>query len=298
MSGTRFTVNQHSIVYLNVKRPQAQSRCHIWCLNDSNGIRTRNNLGHKRTFNHLPKLAKWLSCVVRSYLYCLFDYMLVLCHAWVSEWIHTIQSLWMSWNSLLEARAWSEVEVTATWFEPTIFQFAKEHSTIHPNWPNDCGPLWVFICTVHLIVYWYHVKYEFQSESTLQRCIWLYVSIMSRTRFRVNPHSIVCLNVKKLLAQSRDHIWSLSKSKGIGIQNHLIRKRILNHLAELAKWLRCIVSTYLYGTFDSMFLSCHIRVSEWIQTLEFARMSRNSLLEEGAISEVQVIATGFEPTST
>ena len=42
----------------------------------------------------------------------------------------------------------------------------------------------------------------------------LYVIIMSRTSFRVNPHSIVCLNVKKLLARSRRHIWSLSYSNG------------------------------------------------------------------------------------
>ena len=34
----------------------------------------------------------------------------------------------------------------------------------------------------------------------------LYVVIMSRTSFRVNPHSIVCLNVKELLARSRSHI--------------------------------------------------------------------------------------------
>ena len=34
----------------------------------------------------------------------------------------------------------------------------------------------------------------------------LYVVIMSRTSFRVNPHSIVCLNVKELLSRSRSHI--------------------------------------------------------------------------------------------
>ena len=39
--------------------------------------------------------------------------------------------------------------------------------------------------------------------------IWLYVIIMSHTSFRVNPHSIVCLNVMELLAWSRDHIWRL-----------------------------------------------------------------------------------------
>ena len=31
----------------------------------------------------------------------------------------------------------------------------------------------------------------------------LYVIIMSHTSFRVNPHSIVCLNVKELLARNR-----------------------------------------------------------------------------------------------
>ena len=58
--------------------------------------------------------------------------------------------------------------------------------------------------------------------------LWLHVIIMSRTSFRVNPHSTVCLNVKELLARSRPHIWSWSD---------LIHKRTLNHFAKLAKWL-------------------------------------------------------------
>ena len=37
---------------------------------------------------------------------------------------------------------------------------------------------------------------------------------------------------------------------------------------------------------DCLLLSYHVRVSEWIYTLKFALMSRNSLLEGGAISEV------------
>ena len=55
--------------------------------------------------------------------------------------------------------------------------------------------------------------------------VWLYVIIMSRTSFRVNLHSLVCLNVNELLAQSRHHIWSLSDSNGIGIHNHRVCKR-------------------------------------------------------------------------
>ena len=40
--------------------------------------------------------------------------------------------------------------------------------------------------------------------------------------------------------------------------NHLVHKRTLNHLAKLAKWLSCVVSTYLYGAVDCMFLPCHV----------------------------------------
>ena len=46
--------------------------------------------------------------------------------------------------------------------------------------------------------------------------------------------------------------------------------------------LRLVAETIkLY--FDFMSLSCHLLVSEWIYTLWFAWMSRNSLLEVGAI---------------
>ena len=51
-----------------------------------------------------------------------------------------------------------------------------------------------------------------------------------------------------------------------GTRTHnLVRKRTLNHLAKLAKSLSCVVSTYLYGVFGCMLLSCHVRVSKWLQ---------------------------------
>ena len=65
---------------------------------------------------------------------------------------------------------------------------------------------------------------------------------------------------------SRSHIWGLSDSSKIQTHNHLVCKRAINHLAKLAKWLSCVVSTYLRGAFDCM-LSCHVRVSEWIHTV-------------------------------
>ena len=82
-------------------------------------------------------------------------------------------------------------------------------------------------------------------DTQMSSLLWLYVIILSRTNFRVNPHSIVCLNVNELFARSRGHIWSLSDSNGIRTHSHLVCKRTLNYLAKLAKWLSCVVSNYL-----------------------------------------------------
>ena len=86
-----------------------------------------------------------------------------------------------------------------------------------------------------------------------------------------------CLEVKELLAQNRRDIWSLCDINGIRTHNHLVRKQTLNHLAKLAKWLSCVVSTNLYSGFNCMLL-CHVRVLEWIHFI-VAWMSRNSLLK-------------------
>ena len=76
--------------------------------------------------------------------------------------------------------------------------------------------------------YWGNKKDHFR--------VWLYVTIMSRTSFRVNLHSKVCLNVEELLAGNRRHIWSFSDSNEIRTHNHLVRKRTLNHLACWPVW--------------------------------------------------------------
>ena len=100
---------------------------------------------------------------------------------------------------------------------------------------NECV-FWVLICMVLLTVCSCHVTYAFQSESTLSSS----------------------LSIKELLAQSRREIGSLSDYNWTWIQNHLVRKR-----------LSCDLSTYLYGALDRVFLSCHVRSSEWIHTQEF-----------------------------
>ena len=60
---------------------------------------------------------------------------------------------------------------------------------------------------VILPVCFYHVTFAFQSEPTL--------------------HS--CLNVKDLLARNRRNIWNLSDWNETRTNNHLVRKRTLNH---------------------------------------------------------------------
>ena len=126
------------------------------------------------------------------------------------------------------------------------------------------------------------MQYQCQINQTIQLsfeylsllCIWLYLIIISRTQFTVNPHTIFAwfsknslLNVKELLPRNRRDIWSLSDCIETRTHNHLVRKRTLNHLPRLIKWLSWVKSTYLFGAFDCIFLSCHVRVSERIHTL-------------------------------
>ena len=107
---------------------------------------------------------------------------------------------------------------------------------------------------------------ELCSEYLSAQCIWLYVLVVSHICFRVSPR-YSCLKVKEIFAWSKCKIWSLSDCNWTQTQKHLVQKQTLNHLAKLAKWLSCVLSTYLHGAFDRMFLSCHVCVSEWIHTL-------------------------------
>ena len=69
--------------------------------------------------------------------------------------------------------------------------------------------------------------------------------------------------LKKLSCRINDHQLLpdiYSDCGGSWTHNHLVGKRTLNDLAKLSKLLNCVVSTYLYGAFDCMFLSCHVRV--------------------------------------
>ena len=169
---------------------------------------------------------------------------------------------WISRKSLLKAGAWSEGEVTATGHQPRTAYFLNEHSNIWPNWPGDWAIFLLLTCMVHLTVCSFHITYAFQSESPLYSC----------------------LNVKEILPRSRT-------------QNNLVLKRTLNHLAKLVKWLSCVLSTYLYGAFYCMFLSCHVRVSEWIHTLYLPEHQGTPCPEEVRNLKVKGLQLDWNPQS-
>ena len=61
--------------------------------------------------------------------------------------------------------------------------------------------------------------------------------------------------------------------------NHLVRKRTLNHLAKLIKWLSCVVSTYLYGIYIYELSGCGFESGCSHFKLQISRLfqARNSL---------------------
>ena len=133
---------------------------------------------------------------------------------------------------------------------------------------------WVLICSVHLTVCSCHVSYSF---SELIHTLEL---------------------PQELLARSSCKIWRWNDCNWTRTQNHLVLKRALNHLDKRTKWLSVVLSTYLYGAFDCMFSSCHVRIFRVNPNSLVAWLSRNSLVEAGAESEGKVTATGLEPRTT
>ena len=92
-------------------------------------------------------------------------------------------------------------------------------------------------------------------------CVFLLCDI---TVLRDSTSSSCWMSKTSLL--DRCNIWSLSDCIRIGTHNYSIFKRTINHVAKLAKWYGCVVSIYLYGALDCVFLSCHISVLEEIYT--------------------------------
>ena len=206
------------------------------------------------SWEHLPVRCIWLYLLVilRTHSRVNPDYILYICVNVKELFAQNTRNIWSlsDWNG---TRNYNHL-------------VPKQLSSIWSNWPNDWAELWGLICTVHLTLCCSHITYAFQSESALY----------------------ICLNVMELLAPNRRDIWSLSDCKGTQNHNHLVPKQTFNHLTKLTKWFSWVESTCLCGGFDYIFLSFHIRIAEWIHTINyiFPWMSRNSLLLTRAISQL------------
>ena len=81
---------------------------------------------------------------------------------------------------------------------------------------------------IHSIINNYHFLDAQKETFRMHIC-----KLLSHTGFRVNLHSIICQNFKKLLAGNRHHIWSLRDSNRIWSHKHLVSKQTLNHSVKL-----------------------------------------------------------------
>ena len=96
---------------------------------------------------------------------------------------------------------------------------------------------------------------------------------MSYTRFRVNLY-------KELFIWKRHVIWTLSHCNVIQNHIHLVYKRTLDRFIQTDKWLSCVASTYLYDTFECVFLPCHIPTIEWIYILQLPHCQETPCLKQ------------------
>ena len=96
----------------------------------------------------------------------------------------------------------------------TNIKVSNENYVSRLNWSSPVLRIFVwFTRFFQMTVCSCHATYAYQTESTLYSC----------------------LNVKEPLARSKYKVWSLSDCNWNLTQNHLVRKRTLNHLDKLAK---------------------------------------------------------------
>ena len=87
---------------------------------------THSHLVWKWILNHLATLTKWLSYVVFTYMYDVFDCVYLLCHMSNCEWIYIF--VWKSGNSLLKTDTVRKVKWLEQDLNPqSVSYFINEH---------------------------------------------------------------------------------------------------------------------------------------------------------------------------
>ena len=181
---------------------------------------------------HLAKLEKSLNCVLSTYVSSAFDCMFLSFHLHISESIQIYSCLNVT-KLLGQTRC-------KTWWISSCNETGTNKNLVAKQ-----TLLWVLIRKVRLIVCSYHVNYKFVIELPLYSC----------------------LSVNELFSQNKHKIWIWTDSNWTRTQRQLTGKQALNHLHKMVKQFSCVVSTNQYGSFDCIFLSCHVRISEWNHTL-------------------------------
>ena len=86
-------------------------------------------------------------------------------------------------------------------------------------------------------------EYCFFLILNLKKMLFLIVLVMTHTRFRVNPHSMVTWMSRNSLLEAET--WRLSDCNWTWTQNHLVVNWTLNHLAKLEKKM-LFLSNHIY----------------------------------------------------
>ena len=79
---------------------------------------------------------------------------------------------------------------------------------------------------------------------------------------------------------------SLSNSNEIGTHNDLVRKRTLNHLAKLAKWLSCVMST-VHLTVCSYYVTYESTVCSYLNAKELFAQNRRDIWSLSSCNETR-----------
>ena len=168
------------------------------------------------------------------------------CHVWVSEWLHTLVCLNVK-ELLSRSRrhVWSLSDSNEIRRhnqlvrKRTLNHLAK---LVYYYFLDDWAVLWVLTFRMHLTVYYYHVTYQFQSESTL--------------------YSLP--ECQELLSRSRRLIWSLSDSNEtvecsftnkvvVGVESpccHKVLRKLLDKYFGWIPSLSCISGIHGMNSLD------------------------------------------------
>ena len=175
------------------------------------------------------------------------------CCKWVPQKIRHMLIHWLYWL-LIHAHILHDVEV-----KDPISGIKKVELSVKFKLFQCCHDLFTVLC---LSLDW---KINFNLDFLFVLFLF-FVVFWNHLGVATKMFGVFCWKLYKMIPQNcrRKELGDEVTATGL---KHRTHNRILNHLGKLTKWLSWVVSIYLYGTFDCMFLSCHIRVSEWIHTL-------------------------------